>query len=405
VPRCRRGPAPASRPRPRLEVADIFRAHGAAYRRGHALARHERATRRAIETCRTPERGGHLDVCDACGYARPAYNSCRNRHCPKCEALREARWIAARIARLLPSPYFHVVFTRPAELRPLALRNRRRLFALLFRAASRTLLTLGRDPRRRGARLGVTAVLHTWTRDLQFHPHVHCLVTGGGLAADGTRWIAARRRHLLPVRVLSRLFRGQFLAALTREYTRGRLDLAGACAALADPRAFARLKQQPLPPRLGRLRETPVRRRRAGLPLPRPLYPPRRARQPPPARRRRDGRALRHQARALGAPAARRIHPPLPPPRPPRPLRQDPPRRPLRARPRGDHPSRPRPPPPRGPTGVDAAGGLAHALPPPHGHRSDPLSALPARHHDREMPLPPRGPGAHERAPPWPAVA
>jgi len=199
---------------------------------------------RAIETCRTPARGGHLDVCDACGYARPAYNSCRNRHCPKCEALREARWIEARMARLLPSHYFHVVFTLPAELRPLALRHRRRLFALLFRAASRTLLTLGLDPRRLGARLGVTAVLHTWTRDLQFHPHLHCLVTGGGLAADGTRWLRARPHHLLPVRVLSRLFRGKFLAALTREYTAGRLDCTGACVELADPRAFVRLKQQ-----------------------------------------------------------------------------------------------------------------------------------------------------------------
>ena len=244
MPRCRRGLVHASRPRPRLEVADIFRHHGAAYRQRHALSREQRATMRAIETCRTPERGGHLDVCDACGYARPAYNSCRNRHCPKCEALREARWIEARMARLLPSPYFHVVFTLPAELRPLALRNRRRLFALLFRAASRTLLTLGLDPHRLGARLGVTAVLHTWTRDLQFHPHLHCLVTGGGLAADGTRWLRGRRPHLLPVRVLSRLFRGKFVAALTREYTRGRLDLAGACAALADPRAFVHLKQQ-----------------------------------------------------------------------------------------------------------------------------------------------------------------
>jgi hypothetical protein len=239
-----RGPAHPSRPRPRFEVADIFRAHGAAYRRGHALSHDARATMRAIETCRTPERGGHLDVCDACGYARPAYNSCRNRHCPKCEALREARWIEARIARLLPSHYFHVVFTLPAELRPLALRNRRRVFALLLRAAARTLLTVGLDTRHLGARLGVTAVLHTWTRDLQFHPHVHCLVTGGGLAADASRWVAARRHHLLPVRVLSRLFRGKFLAGLTRDYTHGRLDLTGGGTALADPRGFVRLKRQ-----------------------------------------------------------------------------------------------------------------------------------------------------------------
>src|SRR5438093_5033281 len=139
------------------------------------------------------------------------------------------------MARLLPSPYFHVVFTLPAELRPLALRNRRRLFALLFRAAARTLLTLGLDPHRLGARLGVTAVLHTWTRDLQFHPHLHCLVTGGGLAADRTPWVRARRHHLLPVRVLSRLFRRKFLAALTRQHTKGPLVLTRACRGLAAP--------------------------------------------------------------------------------------------------------------------------------------------------------------------------
>ena len=199
---------------------------------------------RAIVTCRTAARGGHLDVCDQCGYARPAYNSCRNRHCPKCEALREARWIEARMARLVPSHYFHVVFTLPATLRPLVLRNRRRLFTLLFRAATQTLLTVGRDPARLGARLGVTAVLHTWTRDLQFHPHLHCIVTGGGLALDPPRWFATARRHLFPVRVLSRLFRGKFLAALARAYAARHLDLAGGCTPLADPHAFARFKDQ-----------------------------------------------------------------------------------------------------------------------------------------------------------------
>lgn len=199
---------------------------------------------RAIETCRTPLLGGHLDVCDQCGHSRPAYNSCRNRHCPKCEALREARWIEERMARLLPSHYFHVVFTLPAELRPLALRNRKLIFSLLFRSASRTLLALGLDPRRLGARLGVTAVLHTWTRDLQFHPHLHCIVTGGGLDPDRDRWVRGRRRHLFPVRVLSQLFRGKFLAALAREYAKGHLDLCGSCADLANPRAFARLRRR-----------------------------------------------------------------------------------------------------------------------------------------------------------------
>ncbi len=240
--RCRRGSAHAPRPRSGLEVAHIFHEHGEAYRRSHALSRPQRTAMRAIETCRTPVLGGHLDVCNECGHERPAYNSCRNRHCPKCEALREARWIEQRMGRLVPSHYFHVVFTLPAELRPLALRNRKLLFSMLFRTASRTLLALGDDSRRLGGRLGVTAVLHTWTRDLQFHPHVHCIVTGGGLHPDGDRWVSSRRRHLFPVRVLSRLFRGKFLAALSRAYSKGSLDLAGGCAGLDDPHAFADFK-------------------------------------------------------------------------------------------------------------------------------------------------------------------
>jgi len=244
VPRCRRGLAPPRSVRPALDIADIFRTHGEAYRQRHTLSREQRATMRALVTCRTAVLGGHLDVCDHCGYARPAYNSCRNRHCPKCDALREARWIEARMARLVPCPYFHVVFTLPAALRPLVLRNRKRLFTLLFRAATQTLLVVGRDPTRLGARLGVTAVLHTWTRDLRFHPHLHCIVTGGGLALDQQRWIPTTRRHLFPVRVLSRLFRGKFLAALTRAYAGGHLDLAGGCAPLAAPPAFARFKDQ-----------------------------------------------------------------------------------------------------------------------------------------------------------------
>ncbi len=228
-------------PRPALDVADIVRTHGAAYRREHALSLDQRAVLRAIATCRTPVLGGHLDVCDTCGHTRPAYNSCRNRHCPKCQALPAARWIDARLARLLPTPYFHVVFTLPAALRGLVLHNRRRLFALLFAAAAQTLLTLGRDPRRLGATLGITAVLHTWTRELQFHPHVHCLVTGGGLAVARPRWVAARRRYLLPVRVLSRLFRGKFLAALARAHAHGDLQFPGALAPLADAATFRAL--------------------------------------------------------------------------------------------------------------------------------------------------------------------
>jgi Putative transposase/Transposase zinc-binding domain len=224
--------------RPGLEVAEIFRAHGEAYRQRHPLDQGQRAAMRAIAACRTAALGGHLDVCDRCGHERPAYNSCRNRHCPKCQSLRQAKWVEQRLARVLPTHYFHVVFTLPAALRPLAHRNRRRVFTLLFRAAAETLLTLGRDPARLGAYLGITAVLHTWTRALQFHPHVHCIVTGGGLAADGGHWVAARRRYLFPVQVLSRLFRGKFLAALTRAYRAGELKCGGATYALADAVAF-----------------------------------------------------------------------------------------------------------------------------------------------------------------------
>ena len=213
-----------------LEIADIFRTHGEAYRQRHTLDKDQRAAMRAIETCRTVALGGHIDVCDTCGHERPAYNSCRNRHCPKCQSLRQAQWIEQRLMRLLPTHYFHVVFTLPATLRPLAHHNRRQIFALLFQTAAQTLLTLGRDPARLGVQLGITSVLHTWTRELQFHPHVHCIVTGGGLTADRQEWKAARRRYLFPVKVLSRLFRGKFLAALTAAYRRNELQLGDALA-------------------------------------------------------------------------------------------------------------------------------------------------------------------------------
>jgi hypothetical protein len=197
---------------------------------------------RAIEVCRTAALGGHVDVCDACAFARPAYNSCRNRHCPKCQSLTQAAWIEKRMECVLPTHYFHVVFTLPHEIGALALRNRKAIFSLLFSAAAHTLLELGRDERRLGAQLGVTAVLHTWTRDLRFHPHVHCIVTGGGLAPHGDRWISSRQKYLFPVRVLSDLFRGKFLDELAGAYERGELDLGGTCATLAAPEEFNLLK-------------------------------------------------------------------------------------------------------------------------------------------------------------------
>ncbi len=193
---------------------------------------------RAIETCRTAALGGHLDVCPKCGDAQPAYNSCRDRHCPKCQALRQAKWIAERQKRILPTRHFHVVFTIPEQLKPLARRNRARFFSLLFESAANTLLTLGADPKRLGAQLGITAVLHTWTRDLKFHPHVHCVVTGGGLNEDGDRWIAARRHYLFPAKVLSRLFRGKLLAAVEKAWCRGELI----CPELNESKAFARFR-------------------------------------------------------------------------------------------------------------------------------------------------------------------
>ncbi len=201
--------------RPELEVADIFRAHGPAYLRrfGDRMPlRHKRAMR-AIEVCRTVTLGGHVDRCESCGHERVSYNSCRNRHCPKCQFLKTEKWIEARKADLLPIPYFHVVLTLPEELRPIARVNQRIVYDLLFKTAARTLLELARNPKHLGADIGFTAVLHTWSQTLIHHPHVHCIVTGGGLAPDGT-WKAARTGFFLPVHVISRLFRGKFLARL-----------------------------------------------------------------------------------------------------------------------------------------------------------------------------------------------
>ena len=212
--------------RPALEVADIFRAHGEFYRDHHPLRPEQRRAMLDIERCRTAALGGHLDHCERCGYESPSYNSCRNRHCPKCQSLPQAKWIDKRMERILPTPYFHVVFTLPGEFQPLALNNRKLVFDLLFQTVSQVLATFGRDERRLGATLGFTAVLHTWTRDLRFHPHLHCIVTGGGLSLDGDRWIPVKnQRFLFPVRALGALFRGKFLAGLQRAFDRGELDL------------------------------------------------------------------------------------------------------------------------------------------------------------------------------------
>jgi Putative transposase/Transposase zinc-binding domain len=218
---------PSAPPRRALELADVVRAHGDALRHSRVLSPEQHAALRAIERCRTAVLGGHLDVCTACGHDRPSYNSCRNRHCPKCQSLAQARWVDKRLERLLPVRYFHVVFTLPSELRSVAARHRESVFDILFASASQTLLALANDPKRLGAQLGVTMVLHTWTRDLRFHPHVHAIVTGGGLTQDAQRWVRSRPDFLFPVHVMGALFRGKMLAALERAHARGAVDLGG----------------------------------------------------------------------------------------------------------------------------------------------------------------------------------
>ena len=229
-------------PRPTFEVADVFRIKGEAYDSTHVLTPEQGRALRDISSCRTARLGGHEEVCDSCGYARPAYNSCRNRHCPKCQGAAQRHWVEQHLGRILPVHYFHVVATLPAQLRPLVHRNRLALFGLLFHAASRSLLALGQD-RLKGS-LGISAVLHTWTRELSFHPHLHCIVTGGGLTLDGSTWVAASQNYLFPYLALSRLFRGKFLAGLTRLYKQGQLDLGGECEPLAERDVFDLFKDR-----------------------------------------------------------------------------------------------------------------------------------------------------------------
>jgi hypothetical protein len=232
------GPAPAAR---RIELADIVRAHGPALRQAQRLTRGQHRALRAIATCRTAALGGHTEACDTCGTIRIAYNSCRNRHCPKCQTVAKERWLAARRAELLPIEYFHVVFTLPHALNPLAQGNPRGIYTLLFRAATDTLAAFGDEPRYVGGELGMIAILHTWGQTLVQHLHLHCVVTGGALTRDGARWRSAKRGFLFPVRALSRVFRGKYLDGLRRAFDRHELRFAGRVAGLADPAAFAAL--------------------------------------------------------------------------------------------------------------------------------------------------------------------
>jgi len=222
----------------RPEVADVIREHGAAFLERHRPSREQRRVLTDLVQCRTAVLGGHAKKCDQCGHIVCVYNSCRNRHCPKCQGAARAAWLAARQQELLDVEYFHVVFTLPHELAPLALQNRRTVYALLFRAASETLLTLARDPKQLGARIGCLAVLHTWGQNLLAHPHLHCVIPGGGMSLDGERWVSCRDGFFLPVRLLSRLFRGKFLAMLLLAYEQQQLEFHGHLTELQHPKAW-----------------------------------------------------------------------------------------------------------------------------------------------------------------------
>ena len=224
--------------RPRFEVADVIRVHGGEYRRTHRPSIAQEKVLRNIATCRTASLGGHVDECHSCGHVRISYNSCRDRHCPKCQNVARAEWLESRLERLLPVPYFHVVFTIPGKLNPVALRNKKVVFDILFAAAAQTLQQVANDEKHLGAKVGFTGVLHTWGQNILFHPHLHCVVTGGGLSPNGDRWVPSRKDYFLPVKVLSRLFRGKFLHALRKAHEAGRLDLDGSAKALADAKTW-----------------------------------------------------------------------------------------------------------------------------------------------------------------------
>jgi len=228
--------------RPPLEVADLIRSAGAAFierNRQWIRWKHVKVLL-AIARCRTAALGGHVDECTRCGYrATLSYNSCRNRHCPKCQTAARDRWIAARQKELLPTRYVHVVFTLPAQLACLALQNKKLIYGLLLRASAETLLEVARDPRHLGAEIGFFSVLHTWNQKLNAHPHVHCVIPAGGLSLDHTRWIKSRSQFFLSIRVLRRVFRGKFVAALKQAFQNGQLNFPGNLALLAQPKTFA----------------------------------------------------------------------------------------------------------------------------------------------------------------------
>jgi hypothetical protein len=226
--------------RPRFEVADVFRCYGTDYRQEHgaAMSNAQHGVMTAIAVCRTAFLGGHLEQCDQCGHQRNAYNSCGNRHCPKCQSLARAQWLQDRQAELLNTEYFHVVFTLPELIATIAYQNKKELYGILFHAAAETLRIIAADPKHLGAEIGFFAVLHTWGSNLLHHPHLHCVVSGGGLSPDGTQWISCRAGFFLPVRVLSRLFRRLFLEQLVKAYDAGKLEFFSSLESLRDRSSF-----------------------------------------------------------------------------------------------------------------------------------------------------------------------
>jgi hypothetical protein len=222
-------------------VADIFRQHGAAYREAHKLSYEQLRVMRAIEVCRTASLGGHVEKCDGCDFTRNAYNSCRNRHCPKCQGAERAKWLEARKAELLPAEYFHVVFTLPELMAEIAFYNKETVYGILFRATAETLLTIARDPKHLGAEIGFFAILHTWGQNLLHHPHLHCVIPGGGLSPDHERWVSSKPGFFLPVRVLSELFRRLFLEYLEDAFYKNQLRFPGSIEHFQDAFAFSEL--------------------------------------------------------------------------------------------------------------------------------------------------------------------
>ncbi len=227
-----------------VEVADIFRQYGPDYRDSHPLPLNHLRAMSAIEICRTAALGGHVDECDSCGHQEISYNSCRNRHCPKCQFLRKEKWIADRAKDLLPIQYFHVVFTIPSELNPLVLSNQKVMYDLLFRSVSETLTKLGNDPKHLGARIGFIGILHTWGQNLMEHPHIHCVVSGGGVSHDGNRWVSCRDGFFISIRVISALFSRKFLDHVKRSYESGELVFPGVIDYLRKPHPFERFTRQ-----------------------------------------------------------------------------------------------------------------------------------------------------------------